>query len=138
MRSRNIIFSVSALKLLKKPVLICVNQCLNLFCLTTYHSTVVKNSLQIALFMQNKPNFGKAHNELNSIPEKDLRKIFTPPDGEKQTQSKPNQTQFKPNFELEAKRRSLRGCLLGTTNRRPIFQARPQAERRPSKLARRV
>ncbi len=47
--------------------------------------------------MQNKPNFGKAHNELNSIPEKDLRKLFTPPNGEKQTQSKPNQSQFKPN-----------------------------------------
>jgi len=39
--------------------------------------------------MQNEPNFGKANNELNSIPEKELRKIFTPPNGEKQTQSKP-------------------------------------------------
>ncbi len=48
--------------------------------------------------MQNKPNFHKAHNELNSILEKELRKIFTPPNGEKQTQSKPNQTQFKANF----------------------------------------
>ena len=40
--------------------------------------------------MQNKPNLGKAHNELNSIPEKELRKIFAPPDNEKQTQNKPN------------------------------------------------
>jgi len=42
------------------------------------------------LFTQNEPNFHKAHNELNSIPEKDLRKIFTPPENEKQTQFKPN------------------------------------------------
>jgi len=48
--------------------------------------------------MQNKANFGKAHNELNSIPKKELRKIFAPPDNEKQTQnkanSKPIQSQF--------------------------------------------
>ncbi len=89
----------------KKSVLIRANLSLpkgdpwlNLFCLTTYDSTSVENSLQIDLFMQNKPNFRKAHNELNSIPEKELRKIFTPSNGEKQTQSKPNQTQSTPVF----------------------------------------
>jgi len=50
--------------------------------------------LQINLFMQNKPNFHKAHNELNSIPEKELRKIFAPSNGEKQTQTNPIQSQF--------------------------------------------
>jgi len=48
--------------------------------------------------MQNKPNFPNAHNDLNSIPEKELRKILTPPNGKKQTQTNPIQSQFKPNF----------------------------------------
>jgi len=42
------------------------------------------------LFAQNEPNSRKAHNELNSIPEKELRKIFTPSDNEKRTQYEPN------------------------------------------------
>jgi len=40
--------------------------------------------------MQNEPNFHKAQNELNPIPEKELRKLFTPPDNEKRTQYEPN------------------------------------------------
>ena len=83
----------------KKSVLTCahrrsirVNLCLPKgysWLIMVYGSTLVKNSLQIDLFMQNKPNFGKAHNELNSIPEKGLRKLFTPSDNEKRTQNEP-------------------------------------------------
>ncbi len=87
---QDVTFYFSALELFQKSVLISVNPCLNLFCLATYNSTTVKNSLQIDLFMQNEPNFHKAHNELNSIPEKELREFYTPSNGEKRTQNEPN------------------------------------------------
>ncbi len=87
---QDVIFCFSALELFQKSVSISVNQCLNLFSLRPYVSTSVENALQIDLFMQNEPNFSKARNELNSIPEKELRKIFTPPDDEKRTQNEPN------------------------------------------------
>ncbi len=63
---------------------------------TQYSIRDTKHSLHLPkilvkshLFMQNKANLGKAHNELNSIPKKELRKIFAPPDNEKRTQNKP-------------------------------------------------
>ncbi len=40
--------------------------------------------------MQNKPNFGKAHNEPNPLCKKGLRKLSTPPNGKKANPNKPN------------------------------------------------
>ena len=57
-------------------------------------STSVENPRQIDPFMQNKPNFDKGQNKPNPLYKKDLRKFYTPSDNEKQTQNKPNQTQF--------------------------------------------
>ncbi len=52
-------------------------------------STSVENALQIDPFMQNKPNFDKGQNKPNPLYKRDLRKFYTPPDNEKQTQNKP-------------------------------------------------
>ncbi len=87
---QDVTFRSSALELFQKSVSICVNPCLNLFCLATYGSTLVKNSLQIDLFMQNEPNFRKPQNEPNSIQEKGLRKIYDLRAAKKRTQNEPN------------------------------------------------
>jgi len=92
---------------------------INNHCALGTTSTTVESALQIALFMQNKPNFQKDQMNVNMVSTGDYERKDTWWSGKnkpnsnpiqtqsnpikankmpKQTQYKPKQTQFKPNF----------------------------------------
>ncbi|HIJ54216.1 MAG TPA: hypothetical protein HPP66_13865 [Planctomycetes bacterium] len=64
---------------------------------TNFSSTTVVSALQIALFMQNKPNFQKAQMNVSSIITVDYEKRTLGERGKNKPNSKPIQTQYKPN-----------------------------------------
>ncbi len=68
-----------------------------------FYSTFVEDSLQIALFMQNKPNFRKSQMNVNKVLTKDYENNSNwtlgenePKTNPKRTQTNPKRTQLKP------------------------------------------
>jgi hypothetical protein len=60
------------------------------------HSTTVERSLQIRLFMQNKPNFRKSQVNVNKLLTKDYEKKTLGEHGKNKPNSNPIQSQNKP------------------------------------------
>jgi hypothetical protein len=70
--------------------------------ITNYHrtfgiSTLVERTLQIHLFMQNKPNFRKSQMNLTDLLTREYEKKDTWWSGKNKANSNPIQSQFKPN-----------------------------------------
>jgi len=71
--------------------------------ITNYHdasgtiSTLVERTLQIHLFMQNKPNFQKSQINVTDLITREYGKMDTWSSGKNKPNSNPKQTQFKPN-----------------------------------------
>ena len=61
-------------------------------------STTVENSLQISSFMQNKPNFPDDQMNVNKVLTKDYENISNCSLAENKANTKPIQSQYKPNF----------------------------------------
>jgi len=122
---QDVIFCSSALELFQKSVSIGVNQCLK----ALVYSTSVENPLQIALFMQNKPNFHQPQNEPNPLHRKGLRKFYAHSDNEKRTRNEPNSknARNRPNLlsNKELRRKSRVATMKKRTQNKPNF-SRPQ------------
>ncbi|HIJ53038.1 MAG TPA: hypothetical protein HPP66_07770, partial [Planctomycetes bacterium] len=63
---------------------------------TNFSSTFVENALQIALFMQNKPNFQKAQMNVSRVSTKDYEDETLGERGKNKPNSNPIQTQSNP------------------------------------------
>ncbi len=85
--------------------------------------TLVKKSLQIKLFMQNKAKFRKSQMNVNKVLTKDYEKRTLGQHGKKQSQTNPNKAKFK-----KAKMNVTSILTVGYENKTPIRAPKKQSQ----------
>jgi hypothetical protein len=90
---------------------------------TNLSSTLVEDSLQINLFMQNEPKFRKSQMNVNKVLTKDYENKTLGERGKKQTQTNPNKAKFK-----KAKMNVTSYITKGYENKTPIPAPKKQSQ----------
>ncbi len=93
--SSSIVFGLVSLVCCLQSVIFCLESCVCCLWSANGPSTTVEDSLQIGLFMQNKPNFPKSQMNVISYNTKAYENKFNWTLGE----NKPNSKPIKPNFQ---------------------------------------